>query len=184
VRKLQSNAGVFLATPPRRAFTLAEVIIVALIMGIMALVTVPQYAESLSYFRADAAAKRIAADLNLVRQNAITKGTATGEWVNFFTSAESYQVLNAADIDHPGDEYWVKFSETPYPVDVVSVTFANSNGYTSNSTIKYDMYGTARSGDPPSFPDAQMVNGEIIVASGDEERTVIINAVTGEASVQ
>lgn len=175
----------FIERRRRSAFTLIELVIVMLIAGILLAVAVPQYQQSIASFRVDAAAKRIAADLNLVRQNAISKsGAAQGEWARFDSSTDSYEMVYDQDLDNPSEYYWVYFSETAYPVDLVSANFTNKNDFTSTSTIKYDMHGLAKSGHPPTFPDAHLVLGEVVVASGGETRTVVINPDTGEASVQ
>ena len=168
----------------RKAITLIELVIVLMVMGIMAAVAVPRYIHAMHGFRVEAAAKRIAADLNLARQNAMTKGgAASGEWVKFYVFTDRYQLLNDPDLDRPSSEYWVDLRETGYPVDLVSVTITNTNSFPSD-TIKYDMYGCAKTGWPPLFPDARLATGQIVIASGSEQRTVLINAATGEASVQ
>ena len=166
-------------------FTLVEVAIVMLIMSILAAVAAPRYLEATARFRVDAAAKRIAADLNFVRAEANSKGAGVQpEWVSFYPSSDNYHLWFDSDIDRPGNEYWVNLAETAYPVDLVSATFTNKNGYTSNTTIKYDLYGCAKSGSPPFPPDAPLVTGQIVVASGGQQRTVVISPVTGKASVQ
>jgi prepilin-type N-terminal cleavage/methylation domain-containing protein len=166
-------------------YTLIEVAIVMLVMSILAAVAAPRYLEATNRFRVEAAAKRIAADLNLVRENANSKGgTADGEWVTFDDNQDNYRLWSNPDIDRPGSEYWVHLQKTAYPVDLVHAKFTNANGYTSWSTLKYDMHGCAKSGSPPGFPDAPLTSGQIVVQSGSEQRTVVISPVTGKASVQ
>ena len=123
--------------------------------------------------------------LNLARANANSKGgVASGEWVSFYPLSDYYELNGDPDIDHPEDEYRIYLAKTAYPVDLVSATFTNENGYTSNTTIKYDMYGRANSGSPPSSPDAHLTSGQIVVASAGQQRTVVISPVTGKARVQ
>ncbi|MCH2114009.1 MAG: prepilin-type N-terminal cleavage/methylation domain-containing protein [Pirellulales bacterium] len=165
-------------------FTIVELTIVLLVMSILAAVAAPRYLEATARFRVKAAAKRIAADLNHVRANANSKGAGVQtEWVSFYETSDNYRLWNYANIDRPGSEYWVHLQQTAYPVDLVLATFTNQNGYTSNDTIKYDMYGTAKSGAPPFIPDAPLVTGQIVVQSGAEQQIVVISPVTGKASV-
>jgi len=94
---------------------------------------------------------------------------------------EKYHMLFTPDPDHPSNDYSVEFSKTAYPVDLVFAAFTNTLGVTDNVTVIYDMYGTPKSGFSPIAP---LVSGQIVVASGDLQRTVIIDPVTGKASVQ
>lgn len=167
-----------------RGYTLIEVVIGLLVMGILAAAAAPRYLEATARFRVEAAARRIAADLNLARENANSQGgSEDGEWVSFDNSLDNYRLWNAPDIDRPGSEYWVHLQKTAYPVDLVYAKFTNENGYTDWFTIKFDMYGSAKSGWPPFFPDAHLTSGQIVVQSGSEQRTVVISPVTGKASV-
>ena len=164
---------------PRTAFTLMELVIVVLIMGIMAAVAAPSFSDSLCRFRVEAAARRIAADLNLARQTATT--TETDQWVLFYPASNYYKLYNDPDPDHPSQEYVVKLSKTQYPVSLTSVEFENQSGYTTNWRVVFDMYGRAKAG---LFWLEPLVSGAVIVSSGSEQRTVVINPITGEASVQ
>ena len=166
---------------PRTGMTLIELVIAMLVMGILTAVSAPRYVSAIKSFRLEAAAKRIAADLNLARKNAMAKGGgAQGEWVSFYPSTHCYKLHGDPDLDRPGQEYWVYLQETTYPVDLVSATFTNQNALTSNQTVKYDMYGCARSGNP----QVRLALGQIVVASAGEQRIVTIDPTTGEASVQ
>lgn len=159
-----------------------DLTITVLIMSILAAVALPRYVEAMNRFRVKAAAKRIAADLNLARENANSKGgVANGEWASFYPSSDSYKLHGDPDIDHPNDEYVVDLAKTAYPVDLVSAIFTNTQGYSSTQTVKYDMYGRANSG---SSPIAPLVFGQIVVQSGSEQWTVSINPTTGKASAQ
>jgi prepilin-type N-terminal cleavage/methylation domain-containing protein len=68
--------------PKRRALNLMELVIVMLIMGIMAAVAVPRYVDSVCRFRVEAAARRLATDLEYARQNAKTESILQGVTFN------------------------------------------------------------------------------------------------------
>jgi len=165
----------------RSAYTMVEVVMVMLVMGILAAVAAPRYSSSTASFRVEAAAKRIVADLNYVRLRARMTGNASEGWVSFFPSLEKYRLTAVPDPDHPSNEYWIDFAKTAYPVDLVSATFTNVLGVTSAEALKYDLYGFPKSG---TSPIAALASGQIVVASGGQQRTVVIDPVTGKASVQ
>jgi len=77
----------------RSGISLVELVITMLILGILASVAAPRYFDAVARFRVEAAAKRIAADLNLTREAAISKGVA--ESVNFYDSFDRYVVSSA-----------------------------------------------------------------------------------------
>ena len=167
---------------PRIAgFTLVEMVIVVLVIGMMAGAAAPRFLDTLANNRVEAAAKRIAVDLNYARAHAISKGSSTDEQIHFFTATEKYELAGLPDPDHPGASYWVDFSTAGYPVDLVSVTFTNDQSVTTNQTLQYNLYGRPRSG---SGTISALTTGQIVVSSGSHQRTVVINAVTGKASVQ
>ena len=113
------------------------------------------------------------------------KGPVQEEWVSvsFYAATENYQMDDYPDPDHPSREYGVDLSQTAYPVDLVSVSFKNTVLVTNNQTIKFDMYGHPKTGSS-LMAMAPLIAGSIVVASGNETRTVIIDPVTGKASIQ
>lgn len=165
----------------RTGYTMIEVVLVMLVMGILAAAAAPRYSRMVSRFRVEAAARRIVADLGQVRARAMAIGAATGEEVSFYSATDRYQMHGDPDPNHPNQEYWVEFSKTAYPVDLVSATFTNIEGDTSSELMRYNMYGFPESGSSEAVP---LASGEIVVALGGQLRTVVINSVTGKASVQ
>jgi prepilin-type N-terminal cleavage/methylation domain-containing protein len=168
----------------RRGFTMIEMVIVMLVIGILAAAAAPRFFSTLARYRVERAAHRIAADLNYVRETAISKGVGSvGEWVSFITFSDEYRLLGDPDINRPSTEYHVRLKKAPYRVDLVSAQFTNTSGTNGAGVVKYDMYGCAKVGIPPFFPDKPLASGQIVVAAGNQQRTVVISPVTGKASV-
>jgi len=96
-------------------------------------------------------------------------GSASDGSISFFPLTEEYRLSGTPDLNHPDQEYWVDFAKTAYPVDLVS------------AAIRFDMHGF------PWVVAGQTVRlsvGQIAVVSGGEQRVVVIDPVTGRASIQ
>ena len=148
----------------RAAFTLIEMVIVVLIMGIMAAVAAPRFSDSLCRFRAEAAARRIAADLTLASQQA-EAGEADRQ-VQFSLPANSYSLPGYMDPDHPDIEYEVYLSKTGHPANLVSCDFGG------DSFVTFDMYGKPQNA------------GTVVVQSGGDQKTVRVNGTTGRVTIE
>ena len=148
--------------PADRAVSLLELVTVLTIMGVMAAIGAPRYANSLALYRAQAAAARIAADVNLARSRA--KTSSVGQSITFDVANSAYTVTGVAGLNGQAT-YVVKLSAEPYAATLTSAAF------NATTTLSFDRYGQPATG------------GSVVVKSGTATRTVTVSSVTGLASV-
>ena len=151
--------------PVRRAFRLIEWPLVRAVLAVVTAIALPRYGRSLAVYRAEAAARRIAADLSLAQAQA--REASADRAVQFDVTADLYEVEGVSDPDHTGRPYRVTVGEAPYHARLVEVRFDDNT-----SRIVFNGYGSASTG------------GIVVVASADIRRTVAIDAVSGKARVQ
>lgn len=149
--------------PGRGGFTLIEMIITVLIMGILAAVAAPRFHGSLVRMRAESAARRIQADLHLARDQAIA--TSTAKVVSFSLANHTYQLSSTADLNRKSENYVVDLTAEPYRAMLVTVNFGG------DAQVVFDHFGQADSG------------GTITVAAGGFQTTISLDPDTGKASV-
>lgn len=132
------------------------------IIAVFAAAGTPRFAQAITARRAEAAARRLAADLEWLRSTART--TSTTQSMSF--SASSYNLTGFTNPDMPGTTYSVNLADTTYKA---AITALNFNGAT---TLSFNGYGI------PS------VGGTIVVQSGKTTRTVTIEATSGSITWQ
>lgn len=144
-------------------FTLIELTIVILIMGIMTATVAPKYIDSTARFRGKSAAKRIQADLMYARQVAMNQGVS--QEVNFSLPSNTYSMPTVPDPNGSATSYSVDLSSTAYPATIVAVDLGGT------SIVIFDRHGQ---------PDA---GGYVTVESGSHQYSVNLNQVTGRTTV-
>ena len=119
----------------RSGLTLLDVVIAVLILGIMSMAAVPRYTGLLHQYRVEAAAERLVADLQLVRNNAYACSETRS--VLFNPSQVSYQIPSSTTVARDGV---VDLSAAPYyltgltvvPSEITQVDF-DAFGHASGS---------------------------------------------------
>ena len=147
----------------RRGFTLLELIIVTMIIGILSVVAAPRFAETLSIYRVETAAKQLRSDLEKARVHA--KTTSASQTVEFDAAGNSYTLPGVPDIDHPSRDYQI-LVESRFRAWIVS---ADCGG---DAVLSFNGYGAPDSG------------AEIVLQAGNHQMTVLVDADTGSARVQ
>lgn len=154
------------------AFTLLELVIVILIIGIITAVAQPRFASALSNYRVEAAANRLAADLGYASSMArvssrpvIVRFYADGDgslhYYRFDGLADPHVPGRPSDPDQPSTWYTVWLNEEPYDSQWVEMP----------AMIEFDIYG---------LPDR---DAQWVIRCGSRQRTVSCVRSTGKASV-
>lgn len=147
----------------RHAFTLVELAITILIIGILTATAAPKFANAVRTMRVEAACRRIKADLALARQSAIS--ASDDKLVQFTTDSGVYSIPGLSSLDRPSASYSVDLSQAPYRVTIISAMLG------SDTNIQFDYFGQPDTG------------GVITVGSGSATGTVTVDAHTGRASI-
>jgi type II secretory pathway pseudopilin PulG len=142
---------------------LLEILLVLAIVAIFTAMAAPRYGRACGRYRADLAARRIMADLRLAQSSA--KAASSSRTVSFSMATDQYQLSNVPALDGASANYTVVLSAPPYEADLTNVSF-------SDSQVTFDGWG---------LPDQ---GGTVVLSTGAEQRTVVVEAVTGRISLQ
>lgn len=148
----------------RKGFSLLELVLVVVILSVLAAIAMPRYVDSMNFYRADLAAKRIAVDLAMARDNAWASGVR--RVVTFDLATNQYQLPGIRSLERTTDEYVVSLSETPYHATIVSADFQGQR------SVTFDAYG---------LPDR---GGQVVIRAGSFQKTIVLDQNTGNAKVQ
>ena len=149
----------------KAAFSLVEVVIVIAIIAAVSTIAIPKYANSLVRYRVDAAARRIAADLELARSHA--RRTSQSVTVDFqLPPTNTLTISGISHLDNPASTYSVDFNDEPYVAQLTTVNFGGS------PYVSFDGYGKPLSG------------GTVRVRLGGTEKVITLNGDSGTVTLQ
>lgn len=167
------------ASVPRRAFSMLELTLVLAITATLSAIAVPRFARSIARARADAAAARIVADLELARTRA--RAASRPREVRFTAGASSYVLISEPTATSTGAAYLVDLAASPYSARLTSVTISSAPSAgaavattalsPTARTIVFDAFGTP-------------VRGAVLLLSvGSERRRITLDPSGGRATV-
>lgn len=145
----------------RSGFSLAEVVLVTVIVGILGAIALPRYSAYAAQQQLEGAARRVVADLAYAQRNA--RQASASRTVVFDVPRQLYSLTGVNDLDHKSNAYVVRLSDEPYRVQIVSASFGG------DAQLIYDGYGT---------PDSA---GTLILAVGTLRKTISIDTGAGKA---
>ncbi len=147
----------------RTAYTLVELIIVLLVISILAVVAGSRVSHSMCVQRAEGAARRIVADLEMLRARA--RHGSQQQNIVFDANTHCYTIASFVDPDRPGEPYHVSLADL-YQAQLDTVNLGG------DATLLVTGHGVADS------------SGTIIVRSGTEARTILIDSDTAKGEIQ
>ena len=149
------------------AFTLVELAVVMIIIGIVTAIAVPRYTGFVAGQRADTAARRITTDLAFVQRRA--RVSSQSRTISFLVPQDKYEVPGVPDPDHADRDYSVSLGQEPYNAIIVSADFGG------DADLVFDGYGVADT------------DGSVVIRVGIHQRTITVesgSSVTPEIPVK
>ncbi len=147
-----------------RGFSLIELVIAMVIMGIIASIAAPRFSGALARYRLDSAARRIAGDLNMARDAART--SSQSRKVAFKVATAFYQIDGVRSMRDGTMTYTVDLTDEPYGATLDSVDFGG------DQDLFYNGFGA---------PDS---SGKVVVRVGAATKTIMVDGSSGKATVQ
>ncbi len=147
----------------RSAFTLVELVMILLIIGIIAAIAMPRLATGQSRYLVDSAARRITADLDRARTQAVASSRSVS--IVFDVAASSYNIAGLEALDRRARNTVVQLSQEPYKARFAQVNFDGS------TTLTWDGFGTASA------------SGSITVSVGTDQRLITIDQSTSVITI-
>ncbi len=122
----------------RRAFSLVEVVLVVVIVGILAAIAVPRFADSNALYRVETAAKRVEADIHLAQD--LARSLSASHNVTFRAGSTAYIIEPTSSGATPmgASQSGARITDldvSPFKSRVMRASFGGS------TTLAFDAYG-------------------------------------------
>lgn len=163
-------ATVVPASSPRRGVALVDMVISVGVMGILAAVAIPRFADASANLRAESTARRVAAELNFARRTAILTSRTTT--ITFVVTPASYTMTNVPD------PYQRAANLATTLADVDANARFGTVQFDGGLTLSFNPYGR------PLASNGALASSTIQVKVGGRQRNVTIDLALGEAVVQ
>jgi MSHA pilin protein MshC len=159
-------------------FTLVELIVVLLLVGILAFIVLPRSSENT--IQLSSQAEQVAADIRYAQTLSMTRGAALGpqgRYCIFFT-ATGYQYRNNGNSYATPCTVAVNHPATGSSAAIVLTGTAVSTANLTGNYLEFDTKGQ------PASLAAPASNATITLTATGGPRTVVVSPVTGKATVQ
>ena len=146
-----------------RGFTLIELVLTCVIIGLVATVAAPRYSAAQNRYHLEASARRVTADLVRAREHALaTSGPVV---VRFDTAAMTVLVEGLPALNDPSTDHLTRLSRPPYETLLTSADF---DGVTS---LTFDGFGNPSAG------------GEVVLTRGSLSKQVNVSGDLGRVTM-
>lgn len=154
----------------RNAMSMIEVTLVILVMGVLAAVAAPKFADSLRAMKLEAAARQLAAHIDYIRSVAVNEGRTTS-----LICDNNLHTYGSDSVEFPeriGELVLVSLPKFYDP------TFTLLADFDSQTNVSFDFEGVPQVGASP------LADGRIILGSGPDQFAVIIVSGSGATRVE
>lgn len=165
----------------KRGFTLIEILVVVIIIGIASAIILPQI-SSRDDLRAASAARALMADLLYAQNRSIALQKM--HYVQFNAATNTYSVLDSMS---PANIITQPVTQGPYTVTLGTGTLSSvkivSPNFDGNTVVAFDAMGVPYSWNSTSGASA-LASGSVQLQAGQNKLTVSVAPYSGEITVQ